>query len=160
MIGTVEPMRVEDADRCAELEAVLFPTDGPWPASAFVEELRGPHVRYFVVREDDGRAVGYAGIALLGKGEDTESEVHTIGVDPAAQRRGIGRALLDALLHEADLHGGPVFLEVRTDNEPAIELYRRAGFDIVGTRRRYYQPSGADAYTMTRPAPTTRGGHP
>ncbi|EUA92009.1 putative ribosomal-protein-alanine acetyltransferase, RimI [Mycobacterium ulcerans str. Harvey] len=43
-----------------------------------------------------------------------------------------------------------VFLEVRTDNEPAIALYRSVGFEQVGLRRRYYRVSGADAYTMRR----------
>lgn len=162
MTVAVEPMRAEDAERCAELEIILFPGDGPWPASAFVDELRAPHVRYFVVRDGDGTVAGYAGIALLGNGSGAESEVHTIGVDPQRQRRGIGGALLGAMLAEADRHGGPVFLEVRTDNDPAIEMYTRAGFAVVGTRRRYYQPSGADAYTMTRPAPAgeVKGGHP
>ncbi len=46
----------------------------------------------------------------------------------------------------------PVFLEVRTDNAPAIALYVAHGFEKIGLRRRYYQPSGADAYTMARPA--------
>jgi ribosomal-protein-alanine N-acetyltransferase len=43
-----------------------------------------------------------------------------------------------------------VFLEVRTDNEPAITLYRGLGFVTVGVRKRYYRASGADAYTMRR----------
>ncbi len=94
---------------------------------------------------------GYAGIALLGNGSHPESEIHTIGTDPACQRRGIGGALLDELLRVADARGGPVFLEVRTDNDAAIALYRREGFEIVGTRKKYYQPSGADAFTMRRP---------
>jgi ribosomal-protein-alanine N-acetyltransferase len=46
--------------------------------------------------------------------------------------------------------GGTVFLEVRTDNEPAIALYESLGFVNVGLRRRYYRSSGADAYTMRR----------
>jgi ribosomal-protein-alanine N-acetyltransferase len=45
-----------------------------------------------------------------------------------------------------------VYLEVRTDNEPAIAMYLAHGFEHLGLRRRYYQPSGADAYTMGRPA--------
>ena len=72
--------------------------------------------------------------------------------------KGVGARLLGVLLDVAELHGGPVFLEVRTDNEPAITLYRKAGFAIVGTRPRYYQPSGADAYTMCRKGRFADGG--
>lgn len=143
-------MVTADAARCAELEAVLFPGDDPWTEGAFLAELAAPYNRYFAARED-GILLGYAGIALLGRGDSAESEVHTIGVDPGAHRRGIGGALMNALLTEADRHGGSVFLEVRTDNTPAIELYDREGFVVVGTRRNYYQPSGADAFTMQRP---------
>jgi ribosomal-protein-alanine N-acetyltransferase len=45
-----------------------------------------------------------------------------------------------------------VVLDVRTDNAPAIALYESEGFVILGVRRRYYQPSGADAHTMARPS--------
>jgi len=94
--------------------------------------------------------VGYAGISRLGRKPPFEYEVHTIGVDPAYQGQGIGRELLDRLLAIAD--GGTVFLEVRTDNEPAIGLYESAGFVKMGVRKRYYRISGADAYTMRRDA--------
>lgn len=136
-----------DAARCAELEAKLFPGDDPWPARAFLNELAAGHTRYIAARED-GRLVGYAGIARLGRVHPYEYEIHTIGVDPDCQGRGIGRRLLDDLLEFAS--GGAVFLEVRTDNEPAIALYESAGFVNIGLRKRYYRVSGADAYTMQR----------
>lgn len=145
-IGALTPT---DAARCAELELQLFDGDDPWPAAAFNRELAGPHNHYVGARSA-GTLVGYAGISRLGRIPPFEYEVHTIGVDPACQGSGIGRRLLDELLHFAD--GGVVYLEVRTDNEPAIALYRSVGFEQVGRRRRYYRVSGADAYTMRREA--------
>ena len=144
---TLGALRPGDAERCAQLEAQLFDGDDPWPAVAFHRELASKHNHYVGARTAD-LLVGYAGISRLGRKPPFEYEVHTIGVDPAYQGRGIGRRLLDELLKFAD--GGVVYLEVRTDNEPAIALYRSAGFDQVGLRRRYYRVSGADAYTMRR----------
>ncbi|OBI27334.1 ribosomal-protein-alanine N-acetyltransferase [Mycobacterium sp. E1386] len=138
-----------DAARCAELERQLFDGDDPWPAAAFNRELASPHNHYVGARAG-GKLVGYAGISRLGRTPPFEYEVHTIGVDPAYQGQGTGRRLLDELLVFA--HGGVVFLEVRTDNEAAIALYRSVGFEQIGLRRRYYRASGADAYTMRRGA--------
>ncbi|KAA0098581.1 ribosomal-protein-alanine N-acetyltransferase [Mycolicibacterium sp. P1-18] len=148
---TVEygPLTIGDADRCADLEAQLFPGDDPWPAVAFIRELESAHNHYVAARLD-GELVGYAGVSRLGRKPPFEYEVHTIGVDARFQGRGIGRALLDQLLAIAD--GGTVFLEVRTDNAAAIGLYESVGFTVVGLRKRYYRVSGADAYTMRRPA--------
>lgn len=145
------PLLGADAERCAQLEIELFPGESPWPAGAFREEIRSAHNHYFAARED-GELLGYAGIATLGGADYPESEVHTIGVDPRAQGRGIGRLLLNAMLAVADAHGGPVFLDVRWDNTPAIGLYESAGFTRVGVRKNYYQPAGADAYVMRREA--------
>lgn len=145
-------MTVGDTPRCAELEQVLFPGDDPWPEQAFKSELAAAHNRYFVARAA-GEVLAYGGIALLGMDFAPEAEIHTIGVAPAAQRCGLGTRMLCILLTIAEKRGGPVFLEVRTDNEAALNLYGRHGFHIVGVRKNYYQPSGADAYTMRRPAP-------
>jgi [ribosomal protein S18]-alanine N-acetyltransferase len=149
---TIGALTVGDADRCAELESLLFPGDDPWPTAAFVRELAAQHNHYVAARisADGETLIGYGGISRLGRTPPFEYEVHTIGVDPAYQGRGIGRRLLDELLNIAD--GGAVHLEVRTDNAPAIALYRSVGFTEVGLRRRYYRVSGADAYTMTREA--------
>jgi [ribosomal protein S18]-alanine N-acetyltransferase len=100
--------------------------------------------------DDGSRLAGYGGIAFLVGPPRAEAEIHTIGVDPAFQGRGIGRALLRGLLAAADARHATVFLEVRTDNDVARALYESEGFAVVGLRRRYYQPSGADAHTMRR----------
>ncbi len=172
MTTTVQigPLHPADAARCAELERILFPGDDPWTECAFRDELRAGHhyvaARIETARRDTagpstrGRAadpagsgselVGYAGLAFVAGPPHVEAEIHTIGVDPAQHRRGIGRTMLRALLEVADAAAATVFLEVRTDNVAARALYEAEFFTVVGTRRRYYRPSGADAYTMRR----------
>jgi ribosomal-protein-alanine N-acetyltransferase len=137
----------DDAARCAELESQLFGGDDPWPARAFLAELAAKNNHYVAARKD-GRLVGYAGIARLGRVAPYEYEIHTVGVDPDFQGRGIGRQMMHRLIEFAS--GGTIFLEVRTDNEPAIKLYESLGFARIGLRKRYYRASGADAYTMQR----------
>jgi ribosomal-protein-alanine N-acetyltransferase len=148
---TIDGLTEADAGRCAELEALLFPGDDPWPTIAFVRELAAEHNHYVAAREND-LLIGYGGISRLGRTPPFEYEIHTIGVDPAYQGRGVGRRMLDELLKIAA--ESVVHLEVRTDNATAIALYRSLGFTEVGVRKRYYRISGADAYTMRREAPT------
>ncbi|MDK8896591.1 GNAT family N-acetyltransferase [Corynebacterium sp. MSK004] len=175
----LRPLLLEDAPRCAELEKVLFPGETPWPARAFEQEIAAGHTTYWAVdasvnrddhndnrvghnvnREDHsdnrGEALGYAGVGRMGPAAWPEYEIRTIGVDPAAQRRGIARLMMDAIVELADSHDAPIFLEVRVGNDPAIRLYEAYDFVINGLRRNYYQPSGADAHTMYRPRKSER----
>lgn len=140
----IEQMVAADAPRCAELERLLFAGDDPWSAQTFLDALAAGH--YYLSARNGDSLIGYAGLARVG----ADAEIHTLAVDPAYHRRGVGRALLRAVLDRA--RGATVFLEVRTDNELAVNLYRSEGFKVIGTRRRYYRPSGADAFTMCREA--------
>jgi ribosomal-protein-alanine N-acetyltransferase len=151
----LEPLRRKDIARCVEIEKILFPGDDPWSSRAFHSELDAGNY-YLAARPDDSdELIGYAGLAIVGRRRgEYEGGVHTIGVEPTWQGQGIGTALLLALLARADEFEAPVFLEVRTDNAAALALYEKHGFERVGVRKRYYQPSGADAYTMVRPART------
>lgn len=161
MSGTaplIDLLDYPDIPRCAALEKEMFVDDSPWPATAFRAELNAPYNRYFAAREQaGGEVVGYAGISTLGRPGNCECEIHTIAVAPTHRGLGYGRALLAALLEVADDADAPVFLEVRVDNDTAIALYERNGFAVSGIRRAYYQPSGADAYTMIRAATSGRG---
>lgn len=140
-----------NAARCAELEQLLFPGDNPWSRDVFVVEFAQPNNLYLGVFDGDD-LLAYGGISQLGPRHDPEFEIHTIGVDPEHRRRGLGRLLMQQLLAVVDNTGGEIFLEVRTDNEAAIALYEGLNFERIGERKNYYQPSGADAYTMKRPA--------
>ncbi|WP_231486727.1 ribosomal protein S18-alanine N-acetyltransferase [Candidatus Blastococcus massiliensis] len=139
-------MRLTDLPAVMELEEELFAPD-TWTAAMYRDELARTDTRHYLVAEEGGRVVGYAGLIAY----DDEAHVATIGVTGARQGEGIGAQLLDALLAEADRRRSPVvLLEVRADNEQAQELYRRRGFAEIGRRRGYYQPSGTDAVVMRR----------
>lgn len=141
-----------------ELEQELFPEDA-WSAGMFWSELahaRGaaPTHHYVVATTADGALAGYAGLAAAGPTAD----VQTIAAAPVHHGTGLGSRLLRDLLAAATAFGSEeVFLEVRTDNEPAQRLYRRYGFEPLGVRRNYYQAAGMDALVMrrdhTRPVP-------
>lgn len=144
--ATVDALREVDLPRVAELDEILFQQEGPWTLAMLTGDLKAAHTRYFAARDLTGLVLGYAGVALLGD----VAEVVTIGVDPAAQRTGAGRALLGALLYEAE--GREVFLEVRVDNVPAINLYEAEGFEKISVRKNYYRRVSKDAVVMRRPA--------
>ena len=152
----ISALRKADLPRCVELERALFPGEDPWSLAVFASELRAGH-HYFGAYTSEGLLIGYAGLSVAGRSPDHEASVHTIGVDPAWQGKGVGSALLRTLLAIADERSAPVFLEVRTDNEQAIRMYEAYGFVRLGLRKRYYQPANADAYTMGRPPSTSEG---
>ncbi|TDC42972.1 ribosomal-protein-alanine N-acetyltransferase [Actinomadura sp. KC345] len=130
------------------LEQVLFPEDA-WSEELLGAELADqPRTRHYVVAEaSGGDIVGYAGLAAAGG----QADVQTIGVRDDQRGSGIGAALLTELLDEAARRNSEsVFLEVRADNDGARRLYERFGFDEVGIRKRYYQPSDVDAIVMCR----------
>ncbi|WP_293818486.1 tRNA (adenosine(37)-N6)-threonylcarbamoyltransferase complex transferase subunit TsaD [uncultured Corynebacterium sp.] len=157
--AAAQPARVRlltpaDASVCAEIEQILFPEDSPWSAEAFASEIAAPHTHCLALEATDpaheSQLIGYAILAVGGPANDPEAEIHTIGILPEWQGRGLSKLLMDPLVAVADRLCAPIFLEVRTDNRPAVGLYERYDFAIEGTRRDYYQPSGADAFTMVR----------
>jgi ribosomal-protein-alanine N-acetyltransferase len=118
-----------------------------WSAAMFWNELANGH-HYLVALDEAGAVAGYAGLAVV---PPDEAWVQNIAVRRDAQRRGIGRMLLEALLAEADRQGARcVLLEVAVDNVPAQRLYAAYGFEPIGVRRGYYQPSNTDALVMRR----------
>jgi ribosomal-protein-alanine N-acetyltransferase len=139
------PMTTADLDRVLTLELDLFGEEA-WSRQMLVGELgQQPASRYYLVAEQDGEIVAYAGLLVAGE----QGDVLTIAVAMARWGNGIGSALLDRLLAEASRRGcTEVFLEVRADNARAQRLYRWRGFTDVGIRRAYYQPSGTDAIVM------------
>jgi ribosomal-protein-alanine N-acetyltransferase len=146
----LRPLTAVDLPKVVTLEGDLFGLSA-WSGVMLAEELDGPG-RWYVAADLPAepasraeRLVGYAGLWFDGD----DAQVMTIAVASSQQGRGIGGALLAALVRRAkDVGARSVLLEVRVDNLAALALYERFGFQRLGLRRGYYQPENIDAWTM------------
>ncbi|MCB9959248.1 MAG: GNAT family N-acetyltransferase [Rhodospirillaceae bacterium] len=133
--------------------------DGPWDEPAWSDAAWGSlladptvHVGLAVPAGADPAPLGAFAWRLL----VDEAEVLTLGVVPAARRRGLGVRLLDWGLAAAAAAGATrLHLEVADPNTAARALYAARSFTLAGRRRGYYQRSErpADALVMVRPLP-------
>jgi len=96
-----------------------------------------------------GTTIGFS----LSRSIADESELLLLAVLPTRHRQGVGTRLLDDFIDQARADGvARIHLEVR-DGNPAITMYRAAGFSPVGRRRNYYYGSQGlrfDALTYAR----------
>ena len=155
-MATVEQdIRIE-AGSSDDLDAVMAVMDSAfgnrfgeaWTRSQLAGILPMSGVSLILAREgESGKAVGFS----LFRSVADESELLLLAVLPRHHRRGVGRRLLDDFLQHARKDGvAHVHLEVR-DGNPAVDMYRAAGFSPVGRRRNYYRaPDGSrfDAITL------------
>lgn len=137
-------LRADDLAGVAEIEECVF--SDPWSKRSFEEMLAQQTVHGFAVDGEDGLLVGYGVCSVVAD----EGEILNLAVEPRARGRGVGTALIAVMLDWLRARGsGRVFLEVRSSNEAAIGVYRKAGFVPLGTRRSYYRHPREDALTMT-----------
>ncbi len=138
----IRQLAYADLPRVLAIERRAFPT--PWSLAMFVLELSKPS-GICLAAIDGAELGGY----LICARYDQAYHLMNIAVDPDRRRRGIARALLDAMIERAGADAN-FTLEVRVSNAAAITLYESYGFRSVGTRRRYYQDTGEDALIMWR----------
>lgn len=129
---TIRPMEGRDVPFVAALEKGHQPR--PWSESTFREEL-GANDRVYLVAEDGGAIIGFAGLMIVGD----EAHVTNLLVDSGHRRGGVGRRLMVALIAEGVALGTRhLTLEVRVENDAARALYAGLGLAPVGVRPRYY----------------------
>jgi ribosomal-protein-alanine N-acetyltransferase len=134
----IEPATSRDAWRLSQLHGVSFHRG--WGEGEFEQMLRERNTLVHRLRQ--GRNI--IGFAVSRMAED-EAEILSIAVDPKHRGRGLSRNLL--LTHLGHLAGRGVrivFLEVEENNQPARQLYNRAGFSVVGRRERYYKQANGE----------------
>ena len=136
-------MRLKDVDAVAAIEEATFAR--PWSRESFRQELTRNAVARYLVAEEEGKILGYAGAWVI----LDESHITNIAVLEEARGRGIGKRLTAQLLQIlSNLGACYVTLEVRVSNERAQNLYKSLGFVSVGKRKRYYEDNNEDAYLM------------
>ena len=131
-----------------------YPSEERW-AAMLSEGVTPGKPDLSLVAELDGEVVASAGLHAVGIAlRRRHAMMMGLSVAKAAQGQGVGTALMAALCDYADRWLGTLRIEltVYTDNERAVRLYRKFGFEIEGTLRGYAMRDGeyVDAYTMAR----------
>ena len=139
-------MSAADVPAVKLIEDELFPVDA-WSESLFLGELVEQSVsREVAIAVIADAIVGYASFRYVGK----QGDVNTVAVSKDNQGKGIGTALMDWLEAQATKHNvREIFLEVRSDNEPAIAMYRARDYERIDIRRNYYG-NAIDAFIMRK----------
>ena len=128
----------------AALEKICF--SDPWSETSISSELNNP-LSLWLVAVDNDRVVGYVGSQTVLDGAD----MMNIAVDPAYRRQGVAAELVERLVTALKSKGVICLaLEVRASNAPAIALYEKFGFAIVGRRPNYYRHPKEDALIMRK----------
>ena len=116
-----------------------------WSADSLAALATQDGVFVLLATAVDGALTGFdsvAGFALVRIVFD-EAELLTFAVAPAHQRRGMARRLLHVLRQFLSQRAvDRCLLEVRHDNEAAVQLYRKFGFEQIATRKNYYNTIG------------------
>ena len=88
---------------------------------------------------------------IIGRVIAPEGEIYRIATRPGFRRRGIAYRLMDYAVKTERGHGLEcLFLEVRSANTPARNLYHSYGFREVGARKNYYKDPADDAIVMVK----------
>ena len=140
MMPTLRGMLHADLESVLQIEQQIHAY--PWTRGNFSDALDSNYVCR--VYEENEEMAGYAVLMAVRIPGVDEAHLLTIGIATAYQRQGLGRRLLEEMLEIArGLNMRRVILEVRPSNVAALQLYRRAGFTELATRRGYY-PSGVE----------------
>jgi len=140
----VEPLKKCHIEGIISIENLCFTS--PWSEDAFLQEVDN-EIAYYIVAIEDDEILGYGGMWLI----LDEAHITNVAVTPRRQRQGIAKKIVESLIFEAQqLSIKAMTLEVRRSNLPAINLYKKFGFEEAGIRKGYYEDNDEDAIIMWR----------
>ena len=121
-------VRIERASRAAQIEAAAHLYDGP-PRRDAVERFLVDPTHHLLLAYDGARPVGFvSGVEMTHPDKGTEMFLYELAVDEDHRRRGVGRALVEALTGVARARGCyDLWVLTEEENEAAVATYRRAG---------------------------------
>jgi ribosomal-protein-alanine N-acetyltransferase len=153
----IRRMKEDDLPEVRTIEALSF--SNPWSDDTFRGEIQNTSISFplVVVRRPgnpvvsdnpvvaDGEVVAY--IFYWQIGDDVQ--INNVAVHPDCRGLGLGEAMMRHVVARVRGAGASfVTLEVRQSNTPALTLYKKLGFEVMGTRKNYYTKPDEDAYVM------------
>lgn len=145
-MNTISILSPSDLPRAWQIETRAHAF--PWSEKTFASNQGERYLNYRLTVDNEMVAFAITQVVL------DEATLFNIAVDPAWQRRGFGRQLLEHLIRELEARDVLTFwLEVRASNKGAIALYESLGFNEATIRRNYYPTADGreDAIIMALP---------
>lgn len=140
----IRKMEKKHIEEVYQIEELSFFT--PWSKKSILTEVENPIGRYIVIEEDE-KVVAYGGFWLV----LPEANINNVAVIPSHRGRGISKILMNELITMARSEGAKeLYLEVRSSNRVAQNLYRSLGFVMIGLRSGYYVDTEEDAIVMLK----------
>jgi len=147
----IRRMREEDLPAVRAIEALSF--SNPWSDNTFRGEIQNTSVSFpmVVVRRPGDRAVADGEVVayIIYWQIRDDVQVNNVAVHPDCRGLGLGEALMRYAIARVRESGATFMtLEVRQSNAPALTLYKKLGFEVMGTRKNYYTKPDEDAFVM------------
>ena len=134
----------DDIDFIASLEERTF--SAPWDRNSLLYAVNDPDT-YFFTALYNGEKAGYISAKYIAG----ELDINNVAVDERFRKKGAASALMNALFSVgAALNCDFITLEVRASNVPAVNLYKKFGFELEGIRKNYYTLPSEDALIYTK----------
>ncbi|MEG2814048.1 MAG: ribosomal protein S18-alanine N-acetyltransferase [Oscillospiraceae bacterium] len=143
---TISNMQFEDVPDVFSIDKKCFSM--PWSEEAFFDELKNPNAVTFIARNncENNQIIGFINAHLI----IDECYINNIAVDEKFRKQGIGFDLINKLIDFMKIKNAVfISLEVRKTNFNAIKLYEKAGFQLKGERRNFYEKPIENALIYT-----------
>ena len=138
-------MKTMDLSEVHEIERQTFPD--AWSLDSFSYKLKNKNFNLSLVGFIEETLAAYT----VSYAVDDELHFNNIAVKEEFRKMKIGELLLKTSLQLAKENNCLwAYLEVREKNEPAIRLYHKFGFAVVGIRKKYYKEENEDAMLMSK----------
>ena len=117
----------------------------PWSRELFAREFNNRFSYNFILKFDDN-IIGFSNFWVLFE----VVELNNIALENTFRGQGLGKYFLQFIVESSKvLNAKKIFLEVKEDNLPAYNLYKKSGFIDIGVRKQYYS-DGKDAILMEK----------
>lgn len=141
---TIRTVTLSECSDVCRIEKELFTDD--WSLESFQECMKNEIIDFFGAFQDS-KLIGY----IIGRNIAGEYEILNVAVSKAHQKKGVGKMLMEHILENAQKWDClNIYLEVRESNLPALILYKKFGFFIMGKRKKYYSNPEEDALVMVK----------
>ena len=140
----ISPIEKDDIPEVVKLEKLYF--SQPWSEKAFLDAFDGGNSYFVAAKTKENLVVGYGGMYFA----SGEGYIYNIAVRKDFRGQKIGQNIIKNLIYyslEKDLEF--LSLEVRESNIPAVNLYKKMNFKILGKRKSFYSNPKEDALIMT-----------